>query len=644
VTALVVDDGRYRYGERIVDGELRYESPSGLDLADTRNDGGCLRKWFYRYVMRIREPDTAAKDLGTKSHAQIEHYLKTGEDVLGPIPRRGLHMIPEPGPDLIIEWAVAPPGPSWKPGELVDPRGSYVHIEGVPIIGYLDLAHGRGVNKGADDITDTHDPAGTIEVLDHKFTRDPGKWAKTHDQVAKATPMLIYGRGVANACAVTPEHVRLSHCYYGTEKREAFKRSRRVALPVIDERLVGVAAVMRAVKDAARETDPVKVPGNTRACSAFKGCIHLPYCSAGQRGSLERLFGPAPKEDPSMSVLDIMKQIPGLMPAAPAPVVAPPPAPAAVAVPLGFAEAWADIVDAGLGAPTLADEAAKVKAAFSGVTLEGSGYAGSGAIAAVTCRTVKDVFDVALNLQPHAEAARAAKAAAAVPVYAAERAAVAPTPPPAPFAGVSAPGATIPAILPPDAPPSNPALAAVPVQPTAAELASGTFPQGALAAMAALQAATAPAAPVETVSVATPMPPMPVADAPAEPKKRGRKPKAETTAAAAPSATPSNATGVTIYVNCIPSVPYESMQPWIDELAKTLLSSPHAQGATDLRLVTGDALGFGKWKPYLEALAREAFDKGSLPAGDYVVERGDIADVVVAGLRGKVDNVVKGLA
>lgn len=373
------DGGRYRYGERIIDGVLQYESPSGIDTADTRNDGGCLRKWFYRYVMHIREPSTAAQEIGTKGHGEIEHYLKTGEDVLGPIARRGMHMIPEPGPDLLIEWALAspPPGTDMRPrcttcktppatesavgcamcgGEvappLVDPKRSHLWIDGIPIIGYLDLAHGRGTNKGTTEIVESRDPDGTIEVLDWKFSRDPAKWGKTEEQIARATPMLSYGRGLATACANTPTHVRLSHGYISTEKRDAFKRSKRLPLAIIDERLEAVVPVMRAIKDAARETDASRVPGNTRACGAFKGCIHLPYCSAGQRGSLEAIFGPPPsaplppvavvRGEAAMStnVLDLMKNLPGMVaaqaPATAAPVVASVNLPAGVGVALGI--------------------------------------------------------------------------------------------------------------------------------------------------------------------------------------------------------------------------------------------------------------------------------------------------------------------
>jgi hypothetical protein len=157
------------------------------------------------------------------------------------------------------------------------------------------------------------------------------------------------------------------------------------------------------------------------------------------------------------------------------------------------------------------------------------------------------------------------------------------------------------------------------------------------------QAAAQAAMPTPAV-VADPMPvAVPAVDA-TKPKGTRKKKTADIEASGRKGGETSHDTnGVTIYIDAVPSVAYESLHPWIDGLVAKLLSSPHANGATDLRLIQGETLGFGKWKAVLEALAREAFDLGTLPEGHYTVNAGDIADVVVAGLRGKVDNVVRGL-
>ena len=70
---------------------LNYLSVSQLKTASL-----CLRKWWLKKVAGLEEPKSAALEIGTEVHAQLEHYLKTGEDVLGEIARPALRYLPEP--------------------------------------------------------------------------------------------------------------------------------------------------------------------------------------------------------------------------------------------------------------------------------------------------------------------------------------------------------------------------------------------------------------------------------------------------------------------------------------------------------------------------------------------------------------------
>lgn len=701
--AAAAGDARYNYGSSLAaDRTLRYASPSSLDTADTRTEGGCLRKWYFERVEKRRPPQSAGQELGVKGHGEIEHFLRTGEDVLGTIVRRGKHMIPAPGADLAIEWAVAPPPEGFDPrprcahcgsthdavhplgcagaGEhlkapTIDPARSFVHIAGVPVIGYLDLAHARGTNQGTDDILEANDPPNTIEVLDWKFLSDPQRYAKSADAVGKATPMLIYGRAYANAYEAAtgrlPEHVRLSHAYFGTRKSDAFKRSRRLALPVIDERLEAVGAVMRDIADVAREERADAVPGNTRACHAFRGCPHRDYCTAGQRGSLERFFGigtTTSKEDSNMSALTALlpgvnlgapvSQTPPTPAAQPAPQAASPAAaplpapvvpPAGVGVALhlppmtapGFAEALQDIHDAGFGWPMFGGGgAAQAVAAVKGLVFEGQGYAGAGLLGerGVACMTVEDVLRIAAELRPYAERNRAAAQATATP----------PTPvPPAPVVAHPTP-AGMPAILPPDAPASNPAIAALPVQPMPGDPPAAVAAMNAHAAqIATLQ--TANAAPIAPVTSAD-APPMPVETTPAKPKRASKKAAAtrkggqtsheEGTTHAAPTG------GVVLFVDAVVDDPGADnlasyVQAWCDDVVKALGGA----SCIDIRCADQNSpIGFGKWKGALAAYVREQFDKGALADGMYVLDaRGsEIGEVIAEALRTKVDLYVRG--
>nr|WP_323395778.1 hypothetical protein [Myxococcus guangdongensis] len=47
-------------------------------------------------MLRLPEPTTEAQQVGTEGHAQLEHFLSTGEDVLGAFATAGAHLLPTP--------------------------------------------------------------------------------------------------------------------------------------------------------------------------------------------------------------------------------------------------------------------------------------------------------------------------------------------------------------------------------------------------------------------------------------------------------------------------------------------------------------------------------------------------------------------
>lgn len=166
----------------------------------------------------------------------------------------------------------------------------------------------------------------------------------------------------------------------------------------------------------------------------------------------------------------------------------------------------------------------------------------------------------------------------------------------------------VPIISPPDAPKSDPALAAKPlpvITPSAdaAEIVSG------------LKVAVGAAAPPATAA------------APAEePKKRGRKPKLSTedvpsadAAAAAPAPTQPTMAGVELYFGCSPvGVAVSFLGPYVDALEKKMMQLGQINVA-DLRVASDSVFGFGKWKGFLAKMAQEE----PPPAGHYLVTGAD---------------------
>ena len=670
------------YGKAVRDGVLRYSSPSGLDAADTAQPAGCVRRWWYRYVQGVKEESSKSAEKGDEYHAQIEAYCRTGQGVLAAPPRSALHIIPDPGPDLLLEWALAPvppgrepfpPGHKFEGKVFVEPSETGRLWAGpVPMVGFVDLAHARGTNKGASEILETQDPPGTIEVLDWKFTNDLAKKLAytTPEAVETATPMVGYGHALACAwesAGYDVPLVRLSQGLISMKKREpARKVTRLVPRDELARRWEARGPIARTIYDAARETDPEKVDANTRACDAYnRTCPNRPYCSAGMHGSLAKLFGygkqPSEMKGLDMSVLDKLNIPPP--PAAAGPQLPPgvaqlPPPQVGVAVSLPpppvvqthplFAQAWSYIEMAGVGTPTTTGEAANALSALKGWQVPpGTAHNGTGQIGPqVTCKTSAEVVTIAKALADRRNDAQSSAffAGTGAPAVPTPPAAPPAPPPPAPPPSAPATAAYYPpppapaqaagtaAILPPDAPASQPQLAANPVAPTPAEVAAGTFP---VAATPAPQAA----APAPT------LPPGSVAAAPAEKKTRTRKAKetGSTPATTPPTAAENDADGIELFVDAIPSTPYTDLAGKVDEWAAALAA---AFNADDVRCAGEDTpIGYSKWKGGLAAFVDAKVKDGDLPPGTYVLfaRRNEVHDVAAAAIRKHCTLFVRGI-
>jgi PD-(D/E)XK nuclease superfamily len=437
------------YGKAIENGELRYLSPSGMTTADPTADGGCLRKFWYQYVKGIRSPASKAQATGIALHEEIENYLKTGNRSLSSLALAGMHLLPEPGPDLGIELDIALP-----PGAIVEAkryeqngepeaasailqRGDLslapVKAAGIPIVGYIDLVHSRGTNKGASDVEDTQDPPNTIEVIDHKTTSDP-KWIKNAQQMSRTVQMTVYGKWAITVAPHT-EHVRLSHNYYVTKNSTTRKVTLRVLPEHIEKSWEHVEPLARSCRDAAREIEPDNVPANTNSCDSYGGCPAKSVCNASMRnalvsfvglGAAEKILGKRKEASGSMGLLDKMKsetttptQQPQVLIGLGEPTGIRSPEVQAEIQALAqeeahmrgrelFRNALAKInayshanEDIGLGSPSFGGEAARYYAELTKVT-PAEGYAGTGKLGSMNVATVSEANDLLVSLEQYA--------------------------------------------------------------------------------------------------------------------------------------------------------------------------------------------------------------------------------------------------
>lgn len=634
-------------GHTVVDGHVRYFSVSSLEKAGSR-ENGCFRRYWYRYVGgKSAEEKTLheeAKARGDSLHAELAHYLRTGERSLSALAMRGLHFVPPPNAvlgaagdvtrsaagDLIVERSL----------HTIDNNGiihSPLTAAGTPVVGFIDCAHTRGINYGTEDPSERFDPPGTIELLDWKRKgkdkdRNGLSTLLRPEQLVKTIQMSGYGMWAYRAAGF--KSIRLSHGYFidkGAAPRKVTK------LHVIDDcarTWEYVEGVARSIHDVVKETIAERVPANVRACEVYGGCPHREYCTAYKTTSIQtglaELFGES-QETVQMGFID---QLGGTPPSADigtpnmlqqleaeeaaqraahaarnAPPVPAPAVPAPMAVhPL--AALWTAIKGREMGYPTLSGDAAKVFAAASGVQLGPDGtIAGDGRMKGLNLFSVDQIKQLAFELKLDVDAICTPRVESppiqVAVIHNTEPSTVCPMPgvtmqPPAPT------------LFAPDAPQSIPALAAK------------------------VDAPTAPSAPTATTPTAT----TPTASAPADKPKRPRgRPRSQPASADAPQiaaapppppvavsqvadqlAAPIAAAGagtglcvdsdapLEVYVDCTPNVPTTSLYDYVDKLLGFLTSKYcfDDQGRPtppDIRCAPESGpLGFGRWKGFVHAL------------------------------------------
>jgi hypothetical protein len=276
---------KWIHGRAVEKGTVRFLSVSALEKADASKPNGCLRRWWYQYIGGIKEPPSKAMLEGEQLHREIATYLETGHKALSSQVLSGLHMIPDPGPDLLIEHDIIPAMPDGKSGLA----HAVLKADGIPVLGAIDLIHARGINKGTNDITDTHDPAGTIEVIDWKTCRTLNH-AKPGPELLKSIQMVGYGKYIFEA-EPDAKLVRLSHGYFpkqGTPRKTTIRADRGQ----INKSWEHANRVASSIRDAAKETNPDLVEANTQACTAFgKDCPAKSVCSAVKNNVMAKFVG-----------------------------------------------------------------------------------------------------------------------------------------------------------------------------------------------------------------------------------------------------------------------------------------------------------------------------------------------------------------
>jgi hypothetical protein len=253
-------------GKAVIDGVPQYTSVSALN-----SFSACRRQWWFRYVAGLPgKPESAAQKTGQEGHARIEHYLRTGQDVLGPLEKKAHGWFPAPGGDLLIEHPIH------------DPKGPRIDFGGIPLVGYIDLLDPRN--------------PGVVKIVDWKFRGDVERYGSTIPSLTSlrtdaGRQMLGYAAWARKAFPRAQAAV-LAHGQFQTKGRQIFE-------PVTTQIDLDLAAQVWSkfgadegpeLKEVARTKSYLRVLPNFAACSAYGGCAYQSVCHDAGARLAEGLF------------------------------------------------------------------------------------------------------------------------------------------------------------------------------------------------------------------------------------------------------------------------------------------------------------------------------------------------------------------
>jgi hypothetical protein len=340
-------------GRAIENGIVRFTSAKQITLFDAQSEGGCPRKWAFEYVFGKKLKKTGAFVEGIDYAEKLEHYLKTGEEVLPPILQPAKKFFPTPRNretglfDLEVEQAFAP-GPKGLGKEielaikereqLLSIGNTFMHkvtvenlkaailkhaglvIHDIPVDGAADVRHCRGEFIDEEGklrkepkgyiVVETGDLKSTSRIHPHRIMKGenagtilPG-YAKTAAEVCDNVQMVLYGL-YGHGKYPDATHHRLSHYYANKTKKEAAKRTGLISVAQVLEKSQRIAGVVLKMTEVAGVQKIQDVEPNLYACDTYThvdpddpkgertlpGCGHRYYCPLSSSQISMGLFG-----------------------------------------------------------------------------------------------------------------------------------------------------------------------------------------------------------------------------------------------------------------------------------------------------------------------------------------------------------------
>lgn len=248
-------------------------SATSLSTA-TPDEGGCLRKWYYRYVERRPQKETKAKTAGVEAHKGFEIFGKTGDVSALPVALRAV--------TAALPQHVRPG--AWQ-FEL-DLSTYDLELEGLKVLGKIDAY-----------TNDACEP----EVFDLKTVGDP-RSVKSINALTNTIQMGLYGWFGLQHVGSNPDKVRLTHGYL-VRGKDYVERSGVVSSEFITKRVDTFRRKVIELKQVATISSADDVPACQTSCNVYGGCDYLSVCSAAPQSK---------EKDEFMSILKRLKETPNV--------------------------------------------------------------------------------------------------------------------------------------------------------------------------------------------------------------------------------------------------------------------------------------------------------------------------------------------
>lgn len=244
-------------GKSVESGVLKSISPSSINKFDASAPFGCQRRWWYRYVQGLDEPQSGNQFLGESLHALIEARLTKQEISMQTDPEaNGLYLA---GEAMIEDVAKR---------RIVSVEASVLgySLAGVKVQGYCDVVTDDG-------------------IIDWKTSSDIKRYGKTAEDLAVDTQMVMYAR----AFHADLPAVKLAHGQFQTKGN---KRTNWVECEVTQEALASheskvIIPLVEEMKKAAALDDVSKLPRNEKSCF---NCAYKSHCPTQEGNTIMSFF------------------------------------------------------------------------------------------------------------------------------------------------------------------------------------------------------------------------------------------------------------------------------------------------------------------------------------------------------------------